>query len=444
MLIDFTVENFLSIRKPQTLSFEPSNDKKLKDYYFIQVPDKDPKKKPLALLKLGIMYGANASGKSNLIRALSYFNFLLVSQKKDKSKQLGYTPFVLDKNKNSKFEVNFVANRTKYNYIIEFNKNCIVYEELNYFKNLSAKTKNLVYSRTTNAETQTIKISFDNNLNIDKDYIKNLQIITLWNESVIAGFSKISADIKELQDVTRWLENYLYSFIPPEKPLDAYTTDMIKKEKCSESEVVKFLRNADFNISGIEIKEKMEEIPDYILKMMRNNGAPQEILDEIESQDNKVTGIELFVKHNANGVEFSFAFENESAGTKRYYGLAGLILNLCKNSVFIAIDELESSLHPDLYKAFILTYLQNSKNSQLLITTHNREFLQEKKLLRKDALWIANKNEDASTEIYSFADFDSYILRETTSWYNTFVTGKLGGTPNPNNDLLFFTEIGHE
>lgn len=441
MLIDFTVENFLSIREPQTLSFEPTKDNKLKEYYIIQVPDKDPKRKVLPLLKLGVMYGANASGKSNFVRAISYFNFLLLSQKNDKTKQLDFNPFILDKNKNSKIEVNFITNNTKYNYVVEFNKKFIVYEELNNYQFLTSKKKQLVYTRKTNEKNQTLEISFHKRLKIDDDYIKNLKINTLWNETVIAGFSKISADIEPLLDVTKWLEDYLDNFIVPQKPLDGYTTRLIDTEVISKTEVIKFLKNADFNISGIEIKENEEEIPDFIIKMMKSKGAPQKMLDELESNKNKATTIELFVKHNnGNGEEFTLPFEEESEGTKRYYGLAGVILNLCKNSSFIAIDELEASLHPDLYKAFVLTYLINSKKSQLFFTTHNREFLQDKQLLRKDALWIANKMDDASTEIYSFADFDSSVLRDTTSWYNAFTVGKLGGVPNPSNDLLFFTE----
>lgn len=441
MLIDFTIENFLSIREPQTLSFEPTKDNKLKDYYIIQVSDKDPKRKVLPLLKLGVMYGANASGKSNFVRAISYFNFLLLSQKNDKTKQLDFNPFILDKNKNSKIEVNFITNNTKYNYVVEFNKKFIVYEELNNYLFLTSKKKQLVYTRKTNEKNQTLEICFHERLKIDEDYIKNLKINTLWNETVIAGFSKISADIEPLQDVTKWLEDYLDNFITPQRPLDGYTTRLIDNDVISKTEVIKFLKNADFNISGIEIKENEEDIPDFIIKMMKSKGAPQKILDELESNKNKATTIELFFKHNnGDGEEFTLPFEEESEGTKRYYGLAGVILNLCKNSSFIAIDELESSLHPDLFKAFVLTYLMNSKKSQLFFTTHNREFLQDKQLLRKDALWIANKMDDASTEIYSFADFDSSVLRDTTSWYNAFTVGKLGGVPNPSNNLLFFTE----
>ena len=84
--------------------------------------------------------------------------------------------------------------------------------------------------------------------------------------------------------------------------------------------------------------------------------------------------------------------------------------------------------------------LKNVKKSQLLFTTQNREFLQKKEILRKDALWIAKKNTNASTELYSFADFDSSVIRNTTSFYNVYSLGKLGGVPNVPNDLLFYTE----
>ncbi len=434
MLIDFTVENYLSIREPQTLSFEPTKDKKLKDYYIIQVPDKDSKRKPLPLLKLGVMYGANASGKSNFLSALSFLNYLAVNTKSNKSEVLKYEPFALDKTKNSKFTINFVANHTKYNYMVEFNKKCVVYEELNEYQYLTSKLSRNVYIRETDELSQTPKIKFGDSISVDDDFLKTFGILTLWNETVIAGFSKISADIIQLTETRSWFGDYLDNYIAPHIPLSKYTNTLISNGKINKRAVVMFLKNADLNITDITIK-KMEDNPEE-----STHHKSKFYLDEMTPGIGNYIDAELTIKHNSVYGDFSLPFEVESAGTQRYYGLAGVMLNLCNNSVFIGIDELESSLHSDLYKAFVLTYLQNAKNSQLLFTTHNREFLQDKDILRKDALWIANKKEDASTEIYSFADFDTTVLRETTSWYNAFATGKLGGVPNPSNDLLFFTE----
>ena len=161
-----------------------------------------------------------------------------------------------------------------------------------------------------------------------------------------------------------------------------------------------------------------------------------DVLDDIDS--NTVPQIKL--KHRTGQKEYELPYTLESEGTKRYFGLMGILLKLTESEKFMMIDELDTSLHPELYEAFIVSFLKNVRGSQLLFTTHNREFLQKKRLLRKDALWITDKREDGSTEVYSFADFDSSVIRDTTSIYNAYSIGKLGGVPNNDSDLIFKTE----
>ena len=103
---------------------------------------------------------------------------------------------------------------------------------------------------------------------------------------------------------------------------------------------------------------------------------------------------------------------------------------LIKNSTAFPIDELEASLHPDLYLHFILSFLLNSQNSQIIATTHNREILDNKDIFRNDAIWFTDKQETCSTELYSLTDFDSSVVRNTTNILNAYKSGKLSGTPN--------------
>jgi len=107
-------------------------------------------------------------------------------------------------------------------------------------------------------------------------------------------------------------------------------------------------------------------------------------------------------------------------GTQRYYGLSGY------RSLVVLIDELKSSLHPDLLKHFLISFLQNSKKSQLIASTHYRELLMEKDILRNDVIWFAEKREDGSTDLFSLADFDSSVVRNTSSVYLAYKIGKLG------------------
>ena len=110
--------------------------------------------------------------------------------------------------------------------------------------------------------------------------------------------------------------------------------------------------------------------------------------------------------------------------------------------MLLPIDELESSLHPDLFNHFLLTYLVNGKkNSQLIATTHNREILNNRDLFRDDAIWFTDKNEDSATELYSLADFDSSVVRDTSNVLNAYKSGKLGGVPNLGD---YYIDMGDE
>ena len=120
----------------------------------------------------------------------------------------------------------------------------------------------------------------------------------------------------------------------------------------------------------------------------------------------------------------------QSAGTMRYYGLSAPYYKMLQNNAFLAIDEIESSMHALLVNHLIREFLMNgreSKYAQLLVTTHNISLLNEKDLLRKDAVWFTNKQENGATELYSMADFD---IRKELSYYNAYKIGKFGAIPN--------------
>ena len=129
--------------------------------------------------------------------------------------------------------------------------------------------------------------------------------------------------------------------------------------------------------------------------------------------------------------EYILKFDKESLGTQKYFTLVGLLIFALFSDVILYIDELESSLHPDLYIHFLMFYIVNSKSeSQLIATTHNREILNNRDIFRDDAIWFTDKNEDSATELYSLADFDSSVVRDTTNVLNAYKSGKLGGIPN--------------
>ena len=138
-----------------------------------------------------------------------------------------------------------------------------------------------------------------------------------------------------------------------------------------------------------------------------------------------------------NDISYKLPMEQESEGTKRFYGFAGLLALLIKTPTIFPIDELESSLHPDLYIHFLLSFLQNAQHSQLIATTHNRELLGDTDIFRNDVIWFTDKGEDFATQLYSLADFDTSTIKNIL---NAYKIGKFSAIPRLSDTFIDVTQ----
>jgi AAA15 family ATPase/GTPase len=434
MIINFNVQNFGSIRDKQTLSFEADKSNHLEDYYVVKSLGE------LRLLKLALVYGANASGKTTILKALEFFRDLVLEPAKKKTDSFDFEPFLFDSKspkQNSLISIDFIQNDIRYFYEVEFNKNAIVNELLNIYNPSKAN----VFKRTTDLEKQFTEIKFGSKIKKDKTFKKTLESNTLWNNTVLGGFIKTNIELKELKDVVDWFEYYLNPLIFTRTDLDNYITSKIDKSVIDKDVVVNILKKADFNISNILIQEEEKDIPDGFLEFIEKQlKAPEEKINELKSRG-KITSMNLEFEHTINDEKYRLPFDLESEGTKRYYGFAGLLSLLIQNSIAFPIDELEASLHPELYIHFLLSFLINSKKSQIIATTHNREILTNKDIFRNDVIWFTDKNEYGSTELYSLSDFDSSVIRDSSNIFNAYKAGKLGGIPNLGD---YFIDISNE
>ena len=423
MIVNFSVQNFGSIKDKQTLSFDADKSTHLEDHYIIKTNS------GLRLLKLALIYGANASGKTTILKALDFLREIVLEPAKKKTDSLEFNPFLFDTKtpkQNSVLSLDFIQNEVRYFYEVEFNKNAIVNEELNFFNPNKAN----VFKRTTDIKKQFTEITFGSKIKKDKAFEKTLESNTLWNNTVLGGFLKTNIELKELKEVTDWFKDYLKRLIYTRTDLQGYVTERINKTEIEKELVVNILRKADFNISNILIQEEEKDIPDGFLEFIEKQlKTPDEQINKLKSK-RKITSVNLEFEHSVNDKKYTLPFELESQGTRRYYGFAGLLSLLIRNSVVFPIDELEASLHPELYIHFLLSFLINSNKSQIIATTHNREILDSKDIFRNDVIWFADKSETCATELYSLSDFDSSIVRDTSNIFNAYKSGKLGGTPN--------------
>ena len=393
MIVNFSIQNFGSIKDKQTLSFEADTSEHLEDTYVVRAAGK-------RLLKLALIYGANASGKTTVLKALDFLRDLVVNPKEKKTDILDFSPYLFDANtpkQPTELTIEFVYEGDCYHYEVAFMRQAVISEALY----IDIFEKILVYSRTTDIEEQLTKISFGDKITLEKSAQQVLELNTLWNNTVLGGFLKTNVNLETFKQVVDWFRNYLKPIIAPQTELGRYVTDKIDEKKIAKEEVLEILKKADFNISDIIIERRKDPIKG-------------------------INRINLFSEHMVNNISYKLPMDKESEGTKRFYGFAGLLALLIKSPTVFPIDELESSLHPDLYTHFLLSFLQNAKQSQLIATTHNRELLADRDIFRDDVIWFTDKSKDCATELYSLADFDTSTIKNIL---NAYKIGKFSGVP---------------
>lgn len=403
MIIDFTISNYHSIRKAQTVSFEATNDSTLEDYYVVTLGK-------YRILKMAAVYGANASGKSNILSALSMLPKLLLHPCRDKSSFIAYDRFALDASssaENSEMTVNFICGERKYHYETVFNNQMVAYELLQCqpFDSLRAHR---VYERKTDGNTMLSTVKWGSNYAMSSA-MQSLKVNLLHNRTVFGAFQMSNVDIPWMKEILDWLKDYMLpNVITGNQNLFEYTSTMLAKSQTDKLMAVDILRKADVGICGFDIEDNFEDASHTF---------------------------QVRMQHTTSHGNVQLDYSQESNGTKRYYELSSILLQLVKCSHFVCIDELECRLHPELYKHFIITFLTNAKNSQMVFTTHLREFLDDNDLLRKDAIWFTEKNGDGETELYSLADFTESELSRL-SVFDAYRAGRFGATPHPGNTYI--------
>ena len=404
MIVNFSIQNFGSIKDKQTLSFEADASEHLEDTYVVHTAGK-------RLLKLALIYGANASGKTTVLKALDFLRDIVVNPKEKKTDILHFSAYLFDTKtpqQPTELSIEFIHEEVCYQYEVAFTGQAVISEALY----IDTFERVLVFSRTTDIEGQLTKISFGDKITLEKSALQVLELNTLWNNTVLGGFLKTNINLEEFRRVADWFNNYLKPIIAPRTLLGRYVTDKIDEKEIVKEEVLEILKKADFNISDIIIERRKD---------------PRKGIDRIN----------LFSEHMVNDISYKLPMEQESEGTKRFYGFAGLLALLIKTPTIFPIDELESSLHPDLYTHFLLSFLQNAQHSQLIATTHNRELLGDTDIFRNDVIWFTDKGEDCATQLYSLADFDTSTIKNIL---NAYKIGKFSAIPRLSDTFIDVTQ----
>jgi len=402
MIAELKFKNLLSFRDEAVFSFEADKSKDMESYHVVEVAP------GVRLLKLAVIYGANASGKSNFILIYDFLRKFLFQTLANKSTATGVVSFLLD-NRSSKepasISLTFYIQKenqvaVKCVYSLELTKSHIVKESLMHY---TSQQPTSIFERAIENGVSTIKYGYKVKLTTAAK--EEISLKCLPNMSVFAAYQQVNINVPEIEDVLAYFRNQMLPAISPAKNLKQYSDDKISNQHSKEY-ILKYLQEADFNIS--DISEHKQDSP---------TGVVRDLIFQHRVQD-----------ENGNALVFEFPELLESQGTIRTMGLAGCIEETLANNSFLAVDEIESSLHPRLIEYIIERFLKESDQAQMLITTHYDGLLAEDDLLRNDNVWFTEKNKDGATVLYPLTDFKG--LNRISSLQKAYKFGKFGAVPN--------------
>ena len=376
------------------------------------------------LYKLGILYGPNASGKSNMLIAINEVFRLLVSPKSDATQRIsGSVPFVLTKDDPTEMHVSFYANSIRYDYDVRFNDKYILNETLYYYPN---KSKSLFYERTFVGDNVQAEIKFGSSLRLLVKTQESIRENTLNNHSVLSVCRKaaLKEDIAQFNILHGWImANYHDVDGDVEKGLveilkDAYSNP--KKRKFYNM----MLQKADLNI--LEYRPIVEDryIPAAFSERIQKENIPEEMKEALLKPTSDSVA---FVNRSING-DFEIPLKWQSKGTQRYIRILEALYDMITSSHVYYLDELGEDLHYDLLYYYLNVFIFNSDKSQLIITSQETTLLSQDLINEnRGVVWFVEKNKETASSEYSRGD--SFGLHKNLSLYNSYRIGRLGAKP---------------
>lgn len=406
MILEFSIKNFLSFKKKATFSMIADTLKGLDDNY-ITIGDKK-------ILKSAAIYGANASGKSNLFSVLSLVVMMLrTSNNYDINAQLPIVPFKFQKKSTvepSEFEIKFILDEIRYVYgfVADCNK---IYEEYLYYYPNGRETK--IFDRTNvNSYSYTQKderiLKEIENKNAQNKFF--LATATNWNYTKTKPVYDFLTNRINICNNLEALKNMAY------QEYEANSKDLKKF-------AIDFLQKADFNIEDYQIskvdvpQEFLNGLPDFMLKTLPEKPKVYQVLFKHKNSDNYLS------------------IDEESLGTQIIFAFIPFLADTLQNKKILMIDELDKSLHPFLVQYIVEAFNEpeiNKYGSQLIFNTHDTNLL-DLNLLRRDQIWFTEKNnETGESELYPLSDFS---VRKQENVEKGYMLGRYGAVPFIKNDF---------
>ncbi len=400
MVLEIRIGNFFSIKDEIVLDLRAANintqkAKALKSNIFETNKTK--------VLKTIAIYGANASGKSNIIKAIRFCNAMVFeSHLHNENTVYKFKPFKFQgyKNKPSTYFIRFVSKGIEYEYSFSLTPTEIITESLYYYP--QGRIKKIFTRDERSGKTKKEKYSFGSVIRRPMDVAENTSNKTLY----ISRASQMDREIAK--EIFNYFNNIFilgYKARPIELLFNENKTILLDALKIADSDIV-------------DIKIKKEKHPGKNLSF--NLTTNQASVEDVEQEQLKITSYH----QSSPKVPFDFGTE-ESAGTQKLFFIMLSIIDIIKNNKILLIDEIEESLHTSIVE-YIVNLFNKSKNAQLIFATHNTKLLNLNKM-RKDQIYFTNKNDKGATDLYSLYDYNDF--RDSMDAEKAYLQGRFDAVP---------------
>ena len=404
MVLEIGLSNFFSIKGEIILDLRAGNIKNEKSK---SLADNIFNYNDIEVLKTVALYGANASGKSNIIKSIRFCNAMVYeSHKHNENTTFNFQKFKFNNNSNkpSTYFIRFIIKEIEYKYSFSLNRTEILTESLYYYpKGRKAK----IFERNEKAgKTKKEKYSFGNYV-IKRPF------------DVVESTSNKTLFISRASQMDRELPKLIFNFFHSTFILHHSNYGISNIEpliNVNKEQLLKALQLADSDIVDFKYRLKKEKG-----KKIRANLDTEEVFFE----DNILESMEIKTYHKYfPKIPFDFLTE-ESEGTKKLFFMMLTILDVVRNNKILLIDEIEDSLHPKIVE-YIIEMFHASRKSQLLFSTHNTNLLDLNKF-RKDQIWFVNKTGNGVSDLYSLYDYSDF--RETMNLEKAYLQGRFDSIP---------------
>lgn len=448
MLIQFTVENFLSLKQKTVFSLLATNDEAHPEHLIASPTGKSKK-----VLRAAAIYGANAAGKSNLVKAMAFAQKLIVNGTAS-GNTIAVTPFKLRSNSNlpTRFQFVFTHKNVEYSYGFKLNNSRILEE----FLYASPNGKEVKYFERVTSDDLDTQVEFGPSLIKGRAELRRLlrykEADTRPNQLFLTAIfdGNIKEKVDELKPVMDWFRSALiiieaestYSNLEvrthKSEGLKEFIGTLLRTSGTGIQEVVTTEEVLDWNrdLPSFPIDEREEILQEF--KKQSLDGITDNTLVEIfsppstrfylhQNEAGEVLLLKFLLKHESEQDDpIEFQMNEESDGTQRVIHLAPMLFDISKGGErVIVIDEIDRRLHPHLSRLIIQVALECSSANQLIFTTHDTNLL-DLELLRRDEIWFVEKNESGGSHLYSLAEFK---VRPDLQIEKGYLNGRFGAIP---------------